>query len=225
MPNLRRRRAGDLGAVVIETKVIDLSAEQPLVARAVRGKFHHKRDKSGRIVMRKPEDVLGITIHQTACVFGPAGDPVRKHRRALDVAAHVTAFQDGTVVQGHPLAAYVWHGNSLNGFTIGLECEGLFAGVRVPGHDQVSDQALASFCKGVEYIVERGRGEGMPINYIWAHRQSSSSRRGDPGGEIWQKVVIEYAVNALGLKTRVNEHFDTGRSIPKSWDASGSGEY
>lgn len=209
-----------------DIRIIDLSPEQPNPSRPVRGKFHHKRDRNGLIVMRNPSDVIGITIHQTACVFGPANDPERKHRRALDVSAHVTAFQDGTVVQGHPMRAYVWHGNGLNAHSIGLECEGVFDGVRIPSRsNQISDQALASFCAGLKHCVDRGRSEGMPIKYIWAHRQSSSSRRADPGWEIWWKVAVEYGENALGLQSRLNEHFDSGRPIPKAWDARAAAEY
>ncbi|MBK8173208.1 MAG: N-acetylmuramoyl-L-alanine amidase [Sandaracinaceae bacterium] len=212
-----------------EVEIIDLSAEQPRKARPVNGKFHHKRDAKDFIIQRNPLDVRGITIHQTACVFGPANDPVKKHRRALNIAAHVTAFRDGTVVQGHELRSYVWHGNGLNAFTLGLECEGVYDGVRIgkPEHprEQIDDVALASFQAGLKLLVDKGRADGMPIEYIWAHRQSHPKKPADPGWEIWQKVVIEFGINALGLKACRGDTFGGGRPIPKQWDSKSTAPY
>lgn len=208
-----------------EVEFIDLSAEQPDKARIFGGKYRHKTDARGMIVMRRPQDVRGITIHQTACIFGPASDPVKKHRRGLDVAAHVTAFQDGTVVQGNKLRAYCWHGNGLNAFTLGLECEGKFDGVRTGAREQISDLALASFCAGLEYLVTKGRAEGMPIEFLWAHRQSHPVKVADPGWEIWQKVAREFGENALGLKLRLHDTFGKGRPIPMQWDPRSTAPY
>jgi hypothetical protein len=65
----------------------------------------------------------------------------------------------------------------------------------------------------------------MPIEYIHAHRQSSGTRRSDPGEELWQKVVLEFAVPVLGLKTEPSRVLKDGRPIPESWDLDGSGAY
>jgi hypothetical protein len=204
-----------------EIEILDLSAEQPNPAKPFNGKFHHKRDRHGRIVMRDPSTVDAIVVHQTACKFGPASDPVKKHRRALNVSAHCTAFQDGTVVIGHPLLAYVFHGNLLNARSIGLECEGIFPGVMIPGHEMISDLALAAYTTAMRILVEQARALGCPIKYVLDHRQSSASRRSDPGEEIHRKVVREFAVNGLGLKTQVDLVVGDGRAIPRAWDPDG----
>lgn len=210
-----------------EVEIIDLSAEQPRKAVVGRsGKHRYERDRNGLVLVRKPSEITGITLHQTACVFGPKNNPAAKHRRALtDIAAHVTAFQDGTVVQGNPLTWYVWHANKLNSRSLGLECEGIFDAVRIGNREQLTDLMLATFCAGLKYLVDKGRKEGMPIKYLWCHRQSHPMKPGDPGWEIYQKVGSEFGVNALGLEMRIHDTFGEGRPIPKQWDPKATAPY
>ena len=61
----------------------------------------------------------------------------------------------------------------------------------------------------------------MPIEFIWAHRQSSASRRSDPGQSLWQEVVLAYAVPVLGLKTQPARIWGDGRPIPVEWQPDG----
>jgi len=203
-----------------KVKIVDYTHEQPNPPRMYNGKLHHRVGRDGLVIVRDPATIDAITIHQTACVFGPANDAEKKHRRAINVSAHCTAFQDGTVAIAHPLLWYVYHAGKLNARSIGLECEGVFPGVGV-GSDRISDMALASYCTALKELVDRARALGCPIGYIFAHRQSSGSRRSDPGAEIWKKVVLEFAVNALGLKTDVDFVTGDGRAIPKEWDPGG----
>ena len=78
----------------------------------------------------------------------------------------------------------------------------------------------------LKHLVEEGRKQGMPIKYIWAHRQTYKSKRGDPGGEIWRKLVLEYAVPVLGLEVQNELTYRTGKTIPVEWDPkNGIGKY
>jgi len=65
----------------------------------------------------------------------------------------------------------------------------------------------------------------MPIEYIWAHRQSNGQKPSDPGMGIWQKVVVEYGVPVLGLKAQTDKCWKDGKKIPTNWDPSGVGKY
>jgi hypothetical protein len=187
----------------------------------------------GSLVIRDTGDIDTITLHQTACTFGagPAaiaaakGDKdLARHRRALRIHAHVTAFQDGTVVPAYPLRAYVFHGHGSNGRSIGLEIEGHYDGIpggKLGDPDARTIEAAREACR---WIVEAARAEGITIRYVVAHRQYSSSRRSDPGWKIWRDVALWCEAN-LGLTTIPTLTDRDGAPIPKAWDSRQSAAY
>lgn len=207
--------------------VLDLTKEQedPPDRSPPQHKIVRDRIKKCDTVFCRPiSSIDGIVIHQTATPFGVTAAAVKaaggdrklaKHRRALQVAAHMTAFDTGVAVLAHPLAWYVYHGNALNARSLGLEVEGLFPGLQ--GKKELLTGLLLEAAKdGLEYLVRRGRTQGMPIKWIWAHRQSSMTRDDDPGQEIWQKLVIGFAVPHLGLATQ-SDFVSGGKVIPPGW--------
>ncbi len=223
--------------------VRDLRAEQPDPPPLYRGKRKHKIVR-GRVVMRDPKTVNSVTIHQTACIFGPLNNLVARHRRALGVACHALSFgMDRTVVLANPLRSYVWHGNGFNRYSLGYEIEGHFSGLlddprTTPRREdletmwngktptKMTTDIVETACEGLRLLVELGRLEGMPIEYLDAHRQSSGTRRADPGQGIWRDVVLGYALPVLKLKLRPHRKIGTGRPIPLAWDpVGGFGRY
>lgn len=192
-----------------------------------------------RVMERDPLSVHGICIHQTACVFGPAGDVARRHDRAHDVPIHALAFRDGVLALPYPLRWYLFHGNGWNARSLGLEIEGRYEGVESSGvhpdvrslpdvtasHDILDDLTITTARRGVYELVTRGRALGMPIRYVWAHRQSSGTRRADPGSAIWKHVVLDYAVAVLGLEAQPDVVLGEGRPIPREWDPAASAPY
>lgn len=212
-----------------ELRFLDLSAEQPNPPKPwpnpKRPAF--RLDARGLAVVRKPKDVCGIGIHQTAVVFGPKNDRPRAWRRALGVHAHYTCFQDGMLVCGYPPLWRVNHGHGLNGHTVGLELDGHFAGepgIRGLLLPKLTPLQAEFYRAALRRVVIACRAAGMPIEYVWAHRQSSLTRRGDPGYEIWQQVVLPVCLE-LGLKTENWKVFVEGRKIPKSWDPASTEKY
>lgn len=203
----------------------------------------HTRLSKGRTLMRDPEDIEGIMIHQTAVNFGVAryqifavgGDAGEaQRRRALDVACHTMAFAEGWVVHAHPIASYVNHGNAANAVTLGLEIEGIFAGLEddpytVPREDRLTTwgkrdpdvfdrDRIATARVALRSLLERAREAGCKnIRYVYAHRQSSKMRRADPGEAIWRHVVEEYAVPDLKLVADRKRVWGKGRPIPREW--------
>ena len=113
----------------------------------------------------------------------------------------------------------------------GLEIEGEFPGLMAHGGkagekvQQLTDLQLAGARAGLTYLVEEGRALGHPVTHVWAHRQSSKDRRSDPGEEIWDKVVLKFAVPVLGLKTEPARVLEDGRPIPVEWDITGKGHF
>lgn len=214
--------------------VLDLTPEQ-LDPPVEASKF---KRRNGIVVRRNPADIDAVVIHQTAVEFGATQAAIRAangnkqlavHRRALRVAAHVTAFKTGVAVQSCPLEWYVFNANDLNRRILGLEIEGLYSGLeasRSPDMNKFEGAVIEAAKDGLKLLVEKGRAAGMPIRYIYAHRQSSDMRRSDPGEAIWKAVVLEYGVKFLGLVTQPKFTIGEGsRPIPLEWDPAGVGSY
>lgn len=208
-------------------KILDLTTESANPPEKVLGPV----GLHGRIKVREPWSIDSVVLHQTACVFGPRNDSERRWRRALGVPAHATAFRDGVAVLAHPLTWYLYHANTLNYRSLGLEIEGAYPGVPeyvtpVRDRTEVSDSTRETPCTellvetarvALQELVRRGREQGMPIRYIFAHRQSSGTRRSDPGWELWDQVAL-WAEKELGLLTTPHHTEGKGRPIPVEWD-------
>lgn len=222
--------------------LLDTAAAQPNPPpRLVRdGKPRYRTAGPGphpRVLERDPATVDTICVHQTACVFGPAADLARRHDRAHDVPIHALAFRDGVLAMPYPLRWYLHHGNGYNARSLGIEIEGKYPGIggepppqREDGdvsHDPsiLDELTIATARRGVQELVQRGRALGMPITRIVAHRQSTASRRADPGQAIWTHVVREFAVAVLGLVEVPGEVLRDGRPIPTEWSPGGHGSY
>jgi len=225
-------------------RLIDLRAQQT-------NPFPRKKSSDGKVIntskvvkgktlVRDPKSITGIGIHQTACVFGPLNDREKAYKRASGIPAHVTAFRDGVYVAAAPLDWFLYHGNELNSFSLGLECEGHYPGLlddpKTPIREDIKttwggtptpldDKAIETFRAALKWLVDNGRAAGMPIEYIWAHRQSNGQKPSDPGMGIWQKVVLEYGVPVLGLKTQPEKAWRDGKPIPTNWETGGVGKY
>ncbi len=208
--------------------VVDITAMQPNPPRY--NPPHHRivpgAQRSGDRVMERPvHQIDGIVLHQTACPYGVTAEQVKaaggdrvqaKHRRALDVAAHMTAFDTGYAVLAHPLTWYVYHANAFCARSIGIEVEGRYPGMQGGSPNLMFNEILQAARDGIEYIVEHGREMGMPLKYIWAHRQSSMTRQDDPGEELWRRIVLEFAVPTLGLVMQPT-YTCGGLPLPVEW--------
>lgn len=226
------------GAAVPE--FIDLRDKQDFIYPGDKRKS--KMRAKGIPVMRSPQAIDSIVIHQTACEFGVSKRAMKLHgdaetaraHRALDVACHALAFRNGYYVASHDLRVHVNHGNRFNDRSLGLEIEGRYPGLMddpstVAREDlrstwggeptQLTDQTVATACAALKWLVDEGMRYGMPIKYIYAHRQSSDTRRSDPGEELWSRVVLGYAVKELGLQTQPSLKLGRGYTIPKQWDS------
>jgi len=223
-------------ASISSVKVYDLRHE----SWDKRNQKKFKRRSGGGPVVRDPSHVTGITIHQTAVPYGvkeyqihaAGGDEeLALARRSLQVACHVMAFRGGFIAVPNDLRWYVYHGNGFNSFELGIEIDGRYPGV-IGGKtwngkpaSKVTEDLVRAACAGIEFLVIEGRKMGMPIEYIHAHRQSSATRRDDPGEELWKDVVLDFCVPVLGLKTEPARTLKDGRPVPTEWDSNGVGSY
>ncbi len=206
-----------------------------------RGK-NKARTYGSTVVMRDPSTIDTICTHQAASEFGVSkrsiarsgGDvELARARRALDVACHAMTFRQGYFVAAHPLRAYVNHGNRFNATSLGVEIDGHYPGLAdrsLPNGDQptiLTEQTVRAACAMLRWLVEEARSEGMPISKVVAHRSSNDQRRGDPGEEIWKRIVLDFAVSELGLTAVCRSPWSgRGRHVPLEWDAdNGIGSY
>ena len=205
--------------------------------------------RAGLPVMRDPRRVDTIVVHQTAVEFGVSDRAIRAAdgdrelalaRRALDVACHAMAFRDGFSVLAHPLLAWVNGGNGWNKRGVNVEIEGRYPGLAddpstVAREDlrttwggtpsELTELTIAAARDALRRLVEEeGPKVGITLRRIVSHRQSSPTRRSDPGEAIWKAVVLEYAAPVLGLEV-VREAIDRGRPVPLAWDPEGRGSY
>lgn len=166
---------------------------------------------------RSLTSVTGICLHQTACVLG------ERIERWDPVGAHIGITRAGKVIWLHSFDRRVVHGNGWNAGTIGIEIDGLYAGVEgdvstvwndpsTPGRErgmQLPEVQAEAARQCVRWICEQ-----VPsVRVIVAHRQSSGARRNDPGEAIWKAVAL-----TSGLATPAGFTLDDGRPIPEAWD-------
>ena len=225
-------------ALMIEpVKVVDLTSKQTNPP-ADQSKW---KVSGGKVVVRDAASVSGIMLHQTGVWYGVSSAQVAAaggdrhaalHTRGLNIACHAVAFdgKDAGLDCGHgvataPLKWYCYQANTANAESVGLEVEGVYPGLVTPGCVMPSERVVNAARDAVRYMVEQGRREGMPLRYIWAHRQSSAMRRSDPGEALWKRVALEYAVAVLGLETQPSRTWGDGRPIPVEWQPGGVGPY
>jgi peptidoglycan hydrolase-like protein with peptidoglycan-binding domain len=188
---------------------------------------------------RKIKDIVGVTLHQTACVLG------EKPGRWDNVACHVGITRGGKVLWVNDFEKIVWHGHGFNRRTIGIEIDGHFAGLE-PFNEETGEwepdlstywrpkgskrepvsitEAQIKACKEVlrwlNRVVEEAGGD---FKYCVAHRQSSGSRRGDPGEKTWKLVALPM-MEELDLTEGGEGYFildknkKPGFPISKEWD-------
>lgn len=157
------------------------------------------------------------------------------------VAAPICVHDD-LVACTTPLEWYLYAANRLNSPTLSIEVSGRFSGLlddpNTPPREDLrttwgteppmvlTPARIRALRAAIRYAVIQGRKLGMPIKYIYAHRQSNSNKPGDPGEAIWKAGAIDYAIPALGLEPRNDFTLDGGRPIPRQWDPEhGVGSY
>jgi hypothetical protein len=180
-------------------------------------------DVYGRRSWRK---VTGVCLHQTACTLG------ERYERWLKVGCHIGITRSGQVLWLHDFDRLVVHGNGFNAQTVGIEFDGLYAGIHgddrtvwddpsTARHEQgmtPTPEAMQSGREAIRWIVSRVAKHKGAVNAIVAHRQAKDWRRNDPGSAIWQAVALpmqrELGLSDGGVGFKIGE----GRAIPVEWD-------
>lgn len=182
---------------------------------------------------REWTNVRGLTLHQTACVLG------ERPTRWRTVGAHIGVTRGGQIIWLHDFNRLVVHGNGFNAQTIGIECDGLYEGVagdpstlwddpstpvREVGQTPTPELIEAARA-AVRWAVAVVAANGGTVSKLVAHRQSSATRRNDPGSALWQAVALPM-MTELGLSDGgPGFKIGAGRAIPREWDPTRTGKY
>lgn len=178
-------------------------------------------------------EVKGWCLHQTACHLGASKDPARCDA----IGAHFVVYQDGRVFWLHDIDRKIIHGNGFNNQTIGIEIDGLFAGVEgdpttvwndpsTPNHEQamtLTPEQTTAVRQLIRWThAEILRHAGQPTMIV-AHRQASRDRRDDPGSKVWKDIgmpmLAELALSDGGPGFALQDG-QGGMPIPEPWDPS-----
>jgi hypothetical protein len=169
-----------------------------------------------------------IVLHQTACLL-----PTQASWRPVPIHIGIprSPGYTGKFFALRPLTAYLYHANSLNSRSVGLEIEGNFCGLEgdkaawwPPGggpHKLEPGQVDASKA-AIDWIVREAMAGGGAIKRIHAHRQSSGSRRGDPGEEIWKAIGL-WAIETHRLTDGGDFKVGSGTVLPDRWTGKARG--
>jgi hypothetical protein len=149
----------------------------------------------------KPGAVRGITLHQ----WGVSSVGKGAHRK---VTAHLSVGHDGTVYYVHPFSTWLAASHGFNNDTISIEVAGLY------GKNSVVPQATIDGARAaVRFAVAEANRQGIAIDRIYAHRQSSKGRAADPGPDLWRRVAVPSGLQRFPEQTR-----GSGKTLPASWD-------
>lgn len=205
--------------------------------------FHDIRDQAAALAKKSPNvrkkdsgrtrdwaEVTGICLHQTAVVLG------ERVGRWASLGAHLGVTRSGKIIWVHDFDKIIYHGNGFNNRTIGIEIDGRYEGVEgdrrtfwrpeegktlnpTPLTDECIEAAKAAIRWAHDYVERRG-GD---LKVLVAHRQSSSTRRSDPGSAIWQRVALPMASELELGDGGKDFQIGSGRPIPESWDPTKTG--
>lgn len=150
---------------------------------------------------------FGVTTSQLAAAGGNLVAARAKRYQGTPYHAIYSPADRWSRIQWPPWA-YTWHGNGGNRYSIGWAYDG-----KLPGDSLDVEGARAS----LRDLVTRLRAVGVPLKYVEAHRQHSADRAGDPGREIWSRVVVPM-LGELGLQERRTHVTGSGSPIPDSWN-------
>ncbi len=175
--------------------------------------------------------ITGITLHQTACEMG------ERPARYETVGAHVCVTSGGQRIWLHDLTKEVVHGNGWNTRCVGVELEGIYEGLAgeistvwddpsTRHREQaspVTPEMIAASWETIRWICREVARHGGEVGALVSHRQSSDTRRHDPGEIIWREIALPMMAE-LGLSDGgVGFCLSGGRPNPEAWDPSRKG--
>lgn len=149
------------------------------------------------------------------------------HQRFWKVPYHYLGLLNGDVLHNNQISRYTFHGNGGNLPLVGVSMEGNFPGLeknRKPKHNGYDPHTIETGRAALRLAVLDSREQGAPIEALFAHRQYSKGRIGDPGEGWWKEIGIPMSLE-LNLERRVTFTHGSGRQVCREWDDLGEVDY
>lgn len=223
-----------LTAMDFEATMFDRRAAHSPLVEGADGKRHRYDPKP-----RTWAQTRGITLHQTACNMG------ERIERYDTIGAHFAVLRSGRVLRMADLDRVVYHGNGWNAQCVGIEVDGLYAGLEdspdtaqdeslrttwddpsTPTREKpmrVTEAAMRATRQLIRWIGVEIAIRGGQLEVLGSHRQSSINRRNDPGQAIWAQVALPL-MGELGLSDGgPGFKIGNGLPVPAQWDPSRRG--
>lgn len=149
------------------------------------------------------------------------------HQRFWTVPYHWIGLLNGDVLHNNDITRKTFHGNGGNGPLIGVALEGNFPGLernRKPSHDIADEHVIETGRATLRKGVLDSRDKGAPVEWLFAHRQYSDGRVGDPGEMFWREIGRPVA-RELDLQIDYEFAHGSGLRICREWDENGLVDY
>ncbi len=216
----------------VTTPILEPIAEPSVIRKPTQ--FYDRRneaEKTHDYGSREWSKVTGICLHQTACLLG------ERPSRWDTVGCHVGVTREGKVIWLHDFNRLIVHGNGWNTQTVGIEIDGLYAGVEgdpktvwddpnTPTKETgmvLTQEAIEATQQAIRFIADEIAKHGGKLKAIVAHRQASANRRADPGSAIWKAIALPMAEELNTSDGGPGFKLGKGYVIPESWDPSRKG--
>ena len=187
---------------------------------------------------RQIEKIGAIGWHQDG-----TGKLDEDHGLLLAVPAHAVVHRSGTISLLNDIPAYMYHGDAMNRFSIGVEIVCREPGVaarpstlwlskkeRAKGKDAMDviapmteHQIWSSLALGRWYAAEVER-RGGKLTQMWCHRQAVGDKPSDPGERIY-RLVVAPLIAELGCQDVSGLAIGGGKRIPREWGANTTERY
>lgn len=228
----------------------------------------NKHPGRARLWRRGWSQVTGITLHQMAALYLRENPTEAQKQRAIErvsaIGVHGCVMRAGFSVLSNDPTWEMPQAQWFNRNDIGIEIEGWFCGVEGdtspksfwrPKDEQgnpLPRQPMAeapgqtrAALELIDYLVDLVKSNGGRIQFLHAHRQTSATRRSDPGELLWKTIAIP-AMEKHGLTFGGPEFFvkksildaqgrqtvsgpvsksGPGYPIPRVWDPKATAEY
>jgi len=155
------------------------------------------------------------------------------HQRFWKVPYHYVGLLNGDVLFNNPITRYTHHGNGGNGPLVGVSAEANLPGLekwkenpekRPKKFHDLDEHFIETNRATIRLATVQSREAGAEIQTLYAHRQYSDGRLGDPGEGWWKEVGIPMAAE-LDLERRVTFKHGSGNEICREWDPDGRVNY
>lgn len=169
---------------------------------------------------RKLEKIDSIVLHHMAYNIG---NDINLYKK---VGAHYIVTADGQIAKLYDDLDFLNSSNGFNKRCVAIEFAGNFSDHRYRWWKS-RKRRIPDRCYLTPVQIRAGRclladiKRRLPgVQYLYAHRQSSSSRSGDPGPDVWFNIA-EWAMANLNLTDKwPQDHIGGGRAIPDIWRTS-----